>query len=118
MTLEKYPSESTIFDLDCTELLGDAETVTGTPTLAFLPTLTGGDALTFGAPVVNSDPVVYPDRTAAIGKVIQVRISGGTSETGQRQRYYSVAATFSTSAGNTLVAKALLAVLTMNPVKP
>lgn len=117
MTLEKYPGESAIFDIDCTDLLATAETITGTPAMSFLPALTAGDALTFGTPMVNNAPVVYPDRTAAIGKVIQVRISGGSSEATQRQRYYSVAATFTTTAGNTLVAKAMLAVLTMNPVK-
>lgn len=117
--LEKFPAESALFDLDCTELLDDGETITGTPTMSFLPALGGGDALTFGTPAVNAAPVTYNDgRVAAIGKVVQVRISGGTSEATQRQRYYSVAATFTTTAGNTLVAKALLAVLTMNPVKP
>ena len=117
--LEKLPGESTIFDIDCSALLADAETITGTPAMTFLPALTGPDALTFGTALVNGAAVTYPDgQVAAIGKVVQVRISGGTCEATQRQRYYSVIATFSTSAGNTLVAKPLLAVLTTNPVKP
>lgn len=112
--LEKFPGESALFDFDCTYLLATAETITGTPTLAFLPALTGPDALTFGAAAVNAAPVTYDDgRVAAIGKVIQVRISGGTSATDQVKRQYAVAATFTTSAGNTLTAKALLDVLSL-----
>lgn len=114
--LEKFPGESAVFDIDCSYLLATAETITGTPTMAQLPVLTGGDALTFGAPVVNTEAVTYADgRVAAIGKVVQVRISGGTSASDQTNRTYAVTATFSTSAGNTLVAKALLDVLNVGP---
>jgi hypothetical protein len=112
MTIEKYPAESTIFDFDCSEILAASETITGTPALAFLPALTGGDGLSFGAPVVNPAPVTYSDgRVVAIGKVIQVRISAGTATSTKDRRSYAVRATFATSAGNTLVAKALLYVL-------
>lgn len=114
MTLEKYPGESTVFDLDCSEILAAGETITGTPAMSFLPALSGGDALVFGAPLVNAAAVTYPDgRVVAVGKVIQVRISGGTAATDQVKRKYAVAATFSTSSGNTLTAKALLDVLSL-----
>lgn len=114
--LEKYPGESALFDIDCTNLLASGETITGTPTMAQLPALTGGDQLTFGTPVVNGAPVTYSDgRVAATGKAIQVRISAGTATNSVDPRSYAVKATFTTSAGNTLVAKATLNVLPEGP---
>ena len=116
--LEKYPGESALFDIDCSQLLAAGETVTGTPAMSFLPALTGGDALTFGTPAINASPVVYTEadgttRTVAAGKVVQVRVSGGTATSSTDPRKYFVAATFATSAGNTLVAKAELRLLPM-----
>jgi hypothetical protein len=114
--LEKFPGESAVFDIDCSQLLATSETITGTPTMSQLPALTGGDVLTFGSPLVNTQAVTYSDgRVAAIGKAIQVRISGGTAANTKDSRHYSVIATFSTSAGNTLVARALLSVLPADP---
>lgn len=118
--LEKFPAEAATFNIDCSDLLPSGVTITGTPTMSFLPALSGGDALTFGSPTVNSQAVTFtePDgttRTAPIGTVIQVRISGGTSASNQTQRSYSVLAQFTASNGDTLVAKALLAVLSTAP---
>jgi len=113
--LEKYPGESALFDIDCSELLAAGETITGTPTVAGLPNVSP-DALTFGSPVVNVTAVTYPDgRTVAAGKVVQVRISGGTALNTKDPRRYAVTATFTTSLNNTLVAKALLNVLPVGP---
>lgn len=111
--LEKYPGESAMFDIDCSNLLASGETITGTPTMAYTPNgMAGGDALTFGTPTVNATPVTYPDgRVAAVGKAIQVRISGGTARGTKDGRKYAVRATFDTSAGQTLVASAMLNVL-------
>lgn len=114
--LEKYAAESAIFTIDCSQLLAAAETITGTPTMAFLPALTGPDALTIAAPVVNTQAVTMPDgRTVAAGKAIQVRISGGTPSTDTQARTYAVTATFNTSTSQTLVAKSLLQVLPISP---
>lgn len=114
--LEKLPGESSLFDIDCSYLLATAETITGTPTLAALPTPGGADNLTIGGVTVNAAPITYDDgRTAAIGKVIQARISGGGVVAGQTKRTYAVTATFSTSNGNTLQAKARLDVLSLEP---
>lgn len=114
--LEKFPGENALFDIDCSDLLAATETITGTPTLAFLPALTGGDALVFGVPTVNAAAVTYPDGSvAAIGKAIQVRISGGTSTSASVPRAYAITATFTTTAGNTLVAKASLQVMAVGP---
>lgn len=115
--LEKYAGESALFDIDCSNLLASGETITGTPTMSYLPTgLNGADQLTFGTPVVNTQAVTYSDgRVAAIGKAIQVRISGGTAKNAKDARAYSIKATFSTSAGNTLVAAASLNVLAEGP---
>lgn len=116
--LEKYPGESAVYDLDCSQLLATGETITGTPAMSFLPALSGGDALTFGTPAVNTGAITYTEptgetRTVAAGKVIQVRISGGTAASSTAKRLYYVAATFSTNLGNTLVCKAVLQMLPM-----
>ena len=116
MTMEKYPGESVPFDLDCSDMLAASVTITGTPALSFLPALTGGDGLTFGSATVNTQAVTYADgRTAAAGKVIQVRIAGGSAPANQTKRAYSVIATFTDSNGDTQVARALLDVLNPAP---
>lgn len=114
--LEKLPGESALFDIDCSELLATGETITGTPSVAGLPVLTGDATLVFGTPVVNTSPVTYPDgRVVAVGKVVQVRISKGTAANTKDRRRYSVTATFGTNEGNTLQAKALLDVIPLEP---
>jgi len=115
--LEKFPGESALFDIDCTDLLAAGETITGAPVMSQLPAgLTGSDALTFGAAQVNTQAVTYPDgRVAAIGKALQVRISGGTAKNAVDSRHYSVIATLTTTAGNTLVARAILSVMPPDP---
>jgi hypothetical protein len=113
ITLEKFPSESILFDLDCTDNLATEETITGTPTMSYFPVLTGGDALTLGSPLVNTVPIYYEDgQIGKIGGVIQVRISGGTPTNTTTPRLYSVLGTFTTNKGNTLVARMKLSVLT------
>lgn len=111
--LQKFAAESILFDLDCTDNLGAAETITGTPGMSYLPAgLSGGDALTFGTATVNGVATSYPDgKTGKVGGVIQVRISGGTPETSTSARSYTVLATYTTSLGNTLVARGKLSVL-------
>jgi hypothetical protein len=118
IALTKYPgSGSEIYDLDCTARLAAAETLVSVDSMSFLPALMGADALLFGATSINASQIVYEDGVvAAVGKVVQVRISGGTSETNQPKREYSVIATCTTSAGNTLVVKAPLHVLTLAPL--
>ena len=112
ITLEKFAGESILFDLDCTDNLAPEETITGMPTMAFYPTLTGSDALTFGTPVVNTAVIRYADgKVGKVGGVIQVRIGGGTPTNTTTARLYSVLSTFTTSAGNTLVARMKLSVL-------
>lgn len=112
-TLKKRSGEAVLFDLDCTLMLAPDETILGTPVMSYLPTgMTGTAALTFGSPLVNSSAVTYPDGlTATLGKVIQVRTSGGQPVTLTSPRVYTVLATFSTSRGDTRVARGLLQVL-------
>lgn len=112
ITLEKFADESILFDLNCTDNLAPDETIVGTPSMAFFPAMTGPDALTFGTPVVNSAVIRYLDgKVGKVGGVIQVRISGGTALNATTARIYSVLATFSTSTGNTLVARMKLSIL-------
>lgn len=114
--LEKYPAESTLFAIDCSALLEASELITGTPEMTSLPALEEGAALEFGAPAVNTTPISFPDgRSVAAGKVIIVRISAGESQTDTVRREYAVLATFETSDGNTLVARAPLRVLPPGP---
>jgi hypothetical protein len=80
--------------------------------MTFYPTLTGAEALTFGTPVINEAVIHYPDgKVGKVGGVIQVRISGGASTNATTQRIYSVLSTFSTSSGNTMVARMKLSIL-------
>lgn len=112
ITLEKFAGESILFDLNCTDNLAPDETIVGTPSMSFFPAMTGPDALTFGTPVVNSAVIRYLDgKVGKVGGVIQVRISGGTALNATTARIYSVLATFSTSTGNTLVARMKLSIL-------
>lgn len=112
--LEKYPGESALFDFDCSALLDAGETITGLPVMSVSPALTGGDALVFGEPLVNTSQITYADgRVVPAGKVVQVRISGGTAKNATDRRMYAVQCTVSTSDGDTLVANAALAVLAL-----
>jgi hypothetical protein len=110
--LQKLAAESILFYKDCTPNLAAGEVITGTPVMSFLPALTGMDALTIGAPVVNTTATTYPDGLiGSIGCVIQARISGGSTETALNGRTYTVIASFATSFGNTLMARMLLTVI-------
>lgn len=114
--LEKYAGETALFDIDCSGILATSETISSVPAMSFSPNLTGGSALTFGTAVVNATSITYPDGTIIpAGKVIQVMISGGTPDSFGNDRLYSVLATFQTSTSQTLVAKAVLKVLSELP---
>jgi len=78
--LQKRTSETWPYDFDCSLLLGKDEVITAVSSVTAEPTLS--TALTFGVPVVNVVPVQYPNRTAAVGKVIQVVIGGGVIAAG------------------------------------
>lgn len=116
--LTKYPgSGSEIYDIDCTARLAAGETLVSVDSMTYLPTMTGADALTFGSTAINSSSITYDDgTTAAVGKVVQVRIFGGTAATNQPKREYSVIATCTSSLGNIIVAKVPLQVLTLAPM--
>lgn len=115
--LEKYPGSSELYDFDFTDLLASDETLLTVDSVTALPALIGADALTFGSKTINTVAVTYPDGVvAAIGKVVQVRVMGGTAEAGQPKRNYAVAITCTTSSGSTTVVKADMAVLTLSPL--
>jgi hypothetical protein len=115
--LEKYPGSSDLYDFDFTGVLASAETLVSVDLVEALPLLTGTDALTFGSKTINTASVTYPDGVvAAIGKVVQVRISGGNADVGQPKRNYAISLTCTTSLGNTPVIKADMAVLTKSPL--
>lgn len=104
--LEKRTSESIGYDINCSQLLNSAETISGSISISSDTT-----GLTFGLPVANSQVIAYDDgSTAAIGKVVQVRISAGTIPTGKTERIYTLRVLFSTSDGNTREATVLLKV--------
>ena len=115
--LEKYPGSSELYDFDFTGVLAANEVLVSVDSVGALPVLAGADALTFGSKTINVAPVTYPDGVVAgIGKVVQVRVNGGTAETGQPKRNYSITITCTTSSGSTTVVKADMAVLTLSPL--
>jgi hypothetical protein len=101
--LEKTSTDNRVFDLDMSDLLDSAETISA------IGSVTDDDmALTFGTAAVNPSPVTYPDgTTAATGKVVQVKIGGGSASHGKN---YIVRANVTTSHGNTIQAVAQLRV--------
>lgn len=114
--LEKYPGSSDLYDIDCSGLLAVAETLTAVTDVFALPALSGADALTFGTRTINTAQVTFPDgKVAEIGKVIQLRVLGGTAEADQPKRNYSIILTCTTSASNTVIAKAGMQVKTLSP---
>lgn len=112
-TLTKFPGEADTFYLDCTNLLAEGDTISGTPVLSFQPdTLSGADALAFTSISVNGTAVLFPDgRTGKVGGVIVLKISGGTSVDADTEREYTVVATFLTASGNTKIARGRLLLL-------
>lgn len=102
--LEKRTSESIQYDINCAFQLDAGEIITGTP--AFSADQAG---LVFGTASVNTQALNYDDgTTAAAGKVIQIRISGGVIKAGQTEQIYTIRAVFSTSMGNTREATVML----------
>lgn len=72
-TLDKRTADIRRFDIDCTDLLEPTETILSVTSMS-----ADQGIVTFGTPVVNTVAITYPDnRVAAIGKVVQVVISGG-----------------------------------------
>jgi hypothetical protein len=102
--LEKRTSEIIFYDIDCTNILDTIETIISIT--SFSADQTG---LTFAGQAINSVPVDFPDGySAAIGKVISVRISGGVIPTPQVNQLYTIRALFVTSESNTREATVLL----------
>lgn len=102
--LEKRTYDARIFDINCTDLLDAAETVSGVSTV-----IADQGGLTFGTASINGSLVTYPDETtAATGKAIQFEISGGRIPVGVSSLMCTVRARFTTSIGNDLEATVLL----------
>ena len=102
--LEKRTTESILYDLDCTNILDSGETISTVTTIESDQT-----GLTFGTPVVNTQPITFSDGTvAAIGKVISVRISEGVIPSGAVNQIYTIRAIFNTSESNIREATVLM----------
>ena len=102
--LQKRTSETIWYDIDCSNLLDKTETITSITSVT-----SDQSGLSFFNPAVNSAPVVFPDGiTAAIGKVISVRIAGGTIPTPQINQLYTIKPIFVTNESNTREATVLL----------
>jgi translation initiation factor 6 (eIF-6) len=102
--LEKRTYDQRIFDINCAALLDTSETISSVTSVT-----ADAGALTFGTPIVNTVAVTYSDgTTAAIGKVIQVRISAGTIPTGQPNVVCTVRAKFVTNINPAMEATVLL----------
>lgn len=105
--LEKRTSESILYDINCIPLLDAVETISSVASIA-----SDQVGLVFGAPAVNVVAIAYDDgTTAAIGKVIQVRISAGAIPVGHSEQIYIILAIFLTNSGNTREATVRLSVI-------
>lgn len=111
-TLVKTAAETTLFDFDCSALLGSSETITAVTSVQ--ADASDGAALTCGTPAINGAAVQYTypyRRTVGASRIIQVLIGGG-SAAGTAAREYTVRARFTTSnAGELREAVATLIVL-------
>jgi len=102
--LEKRTSEIIFYDIDCTNLLDTAEVITSITGITSDQT-----GLVFSNEAINTSPVTFPDGvTAAPGKVISVRISGGIVPTGNTNQVYTIRPLFQTNEYNTREATVLL----------
>ena len=76
--LEKRTWDRRTYAIDCTKLLDASETILSAGAVS-----ADQGSLVFGAPMVNTAPVAFPDgSTAAIGKAVQLRIDDGTLPAG------------------------------------
>ena len=99
-TLEKRTADSLKFDIDCSSLLSTGETITSVTSTNATPVTS--PPLVFGSPLINVAPQTYTDAygstlTAAIGKVVQVNISGGLIAPGAQVQEYIIRALLVTS---------------------
>lgn len=84
--LEKRTADSATYDIICTGLLKDGETIASVLSIA-----DDAGVLTYGVPVVNVAAVAYPNGvTAPAGTVVQVPISGGAIPAGSDSRQLGV----------------------------
>lgn len=109
--LEKRTSEDVRVDIDCSMLLGPDETIQTVTSKTAEPT--SAPPIVLAAPSINTQPVTYTDdnnnaRTVAIGKVIQLNISGGLIPTGVRTHSYILRFVLQTSANPAVEATVLL----------
>ena len=95
--LEKRLFDNRYFDVDCSDLLDDDEQIIGGVSV-----LIDNDdgSLSLGGARVNPAPIFYSklNRTAQIGKAVQMRISGGIVVlAGTTERIYTLRLRFSTN---------------------
>lgn len=94
--LEKRTFDALPFDIDCSQLLTPGVTIDSVVSIA-----EDTGQLTFGAPQVNTTPVVYAGpRTVGVGRVVQVRIGGGVIPVGARSSLRTIRARLLTSTGD------------------
>ena len=104
--LEKRTSEIIWFDIDCTSLLDDNETILSVTSITADQT-----GLVFANPAINPADILFPNGIKALaGKVISVQISGGSVPTGLTSQVYTIRPLFITSETNTREATVLLKV--------
>ena len=85
--LEKRVFDIRLYDVDMTDLLDDDETIASALSLSC-----DDGTVTFGPPVINPAPMLYPliARRAEIGKVVQVLIGGGSLPYGSSESFASI----------------------------
>lgn len=102
--LEKRTSESILYNIDCTNILGINELI-----IDIISIESDQEGLVFQNFGINPDPIIFPDNYVAdAAKVISVQISEGIIPIPQINQLYTIRALFDTSENNIREATVLL----------
>lgn len=132
--LDKRPYDERLFDIDCSDLLAEEEVITEVteivceiPASAAAeeqpdppvepPVDVNAEGFTFGEPVINAGPLLYPryNHRAEPGKVIQVMIGGGVLVDDSTVLLCTVRARFETNMSPQMEATVVLRLIASAP---
>lgn len=105
--LDKRIYDDRLYDIVCSDLLDDDEVILSAAILSDDQTV---NKLTFGEPLVNPAPMIFPKlgKTAGIGKAVQVRIGGGEIPEGAGDLFCTLRLRMATNVNPQLEATVLL----------
>lgn len=127
---DKRSYDNRLFDVDCSDLLALEEVITacGTPTSVIPATImvdigegvmadANASGFTFGTPVINAGPLLYPlyNHRAEAGKVVQVMIGGGVVPNVVSELLCTIRFPLTTNLGNAIEATVALRLIDSAP---